>query len=330
MKRLNNIFQKIISIDNLRLADERARKGKSNTYGIRLHDKYRDDHINTLHEMLVNKTFSTSTYTTFTIYEPKERIISRLPYYPDRIVHHAIMNVLEPIWLTLFTRDTYSCIKKRGIHGCMNALQKAMKSRPKYCLKIDIKKFYPSIDHNILKQIIRRKIKDKDTLWLLDDIIDSSAGVPIGNYLSQYYANLYLSYFDHWIKEDKHIANYYRYADDMVFLSNDKAQLKELLTDIKLYMSSELNLELKQNYQIFPIASNNNDIHGRGIDYVGYVFYHDELRIRKSIKINMFKRIQHLRKIKIPHKEYVQAICSWTGWFKHCNNNNYNKLIKCI
>ena len=159
----------------------------------------------------------------FKILRTKRREIYQLPYFPDRITHHAIMNILEPIWVSVFTSDTYSCIKNRGIHAAAKRLKRELKLDPegtKYCLKIDVRKFYPSIDHEILKQVVRRKIKDKRLLWLLDEIIDSADGVPIGNYLSQYFANLYLAYFDHWIKEER-IKYYYRYADDIVILGSD-------------------------------------------------------------------------------------------------------------
>lgn len=231
MKRIGNLYEKIISLDNLRLADEKARRGKLRSYGVLLHDKNREANILALHETLKNRTFKNSEYSTFTIYEPKERIIFRLPYYPDRILHHAIMNILEPIWVSVFTKDTYSCIKGRGIHGAMRNVKRAIKDREnaRYCLKIDIRKFYPSIDHDVLKAIIRRKIKCKDTLALLDTIIDSTDGVPIGNYLSQYFANLMLAYFDHWIKEEKRVRYYFRYADDMVFLASTKEELHILL-----------------------------------------------------------------------------------------------------
>jgi RNA-directed DNA polymerase len=132
----------------------------------------------------------------------------RLPYFPDRITHHAVMNILEPIFMQLFTSDTYSCIKKRGIHAAALAVKKALRNEPatRYCLKLDIKKFYPNIDHQVLKHLLRRKFKDEDLLWLLDEIIDSAPGLPIGNYLSQYFANFYLTYFDHWIKKQKALS----------------------------------------------------------------------------------------------------------------------------
>ena len=174
MKRVNNLYDRIISLENLKLADEKARKGKLKTFGVELHDRNREANLQALHEALKNGTYRTSEYSTFTIYEPKERIIFRLPYYPDRIVHHAVMNVLEPIWLSVFTADTYSCIKNRGIHAAAKKLRRVInEDKPgcRYCLKIDIRKFYPSIDHSVLKAIVRRKIKDARLLKLLDEII---------------------------------------------------------------------------------------------------------------------------------------------------------------
>ena len=162
MKRIGNLYDSIISLENLRLADERARKGKLRSYGVQVHDKNRDSNLQKLHESLKNQTFKTSKYHIFTIYEPKEREIFRLPYFPDRITHHAIMNVLEPIWVSLFNKNTYSCIKNRGIHAAAKDVKFALKNDiagTRYCLKIDVRKFYPSIDHSILKGVIRRRIK---------------------------------------------------------------------------------------------------------------------------------------------------------------------------
>lgn len=323
MKRIGNLYERIISLENLRLADEKARRGKVNTYGVRLHDQNREENILKLNESLKNKTFKTSEYETFTIYEPKERLIFRLPYYPDRIMHHAIMNVLEPIWVSVFTADTFSCIKKRGINGAMRSVKKALQDveNTQYCLKIDVRKFYPSIDHDVLKQIIRRKIKCKDTLELLDQIIDSADGVPIGNYLSQYFANLYLAYFDHWVKEEAGVKYYFRYADDMVFLHRDKAFLHGLLVQINDYLQSRLNISLKSNFQVFPVDA-------RGIDYVGYVFYHTHTLMRKSIKKNLCRAAAKLNKRRgVPAKEYKQRLCSWLGWAKYSNSKHLLKTI---
>lgn len=322
MKRVGNLYNKIIDIDNLRLADEKARKGKLKSYGVRLHDKNKENNIFKLHEKLKNKTYKTSEYNVFKIYEPKEREIHQLPYFPDRIVHHAVMNILEPIWVSMFTADTFSCIKGRGIHGCWKKVKKALKDEEntKYCLKIDIKKYYPSINHNILKSLIRKKIKCKDTLGLIDEIIDSADGVPIGNYLSQYFANIYLTYFDHYVKEKMKVKYYFRYADDMVFLHQDKKELRKIYKEIKTYLKDELKLEIKHNYQIFPTQI-------RGIDFVGYVFRSSHILIRKSIKQNFCRKIAKLLKRKLNNKEFKQGIAAWLGWCKYSNSINLlNKI----
>ena len=132
----------------------------------------------------------------------------------------------------IFIAHTYACRKNKGIHKAAQDIKKVLRKdvvNTQYCLKLDIKKFYPSIDHEILKSIVRRKIKDTKVLKLLDEIIDSAPGVPIGNYLSQYFANLYLAYFDHWIKECKKIKYYFRYADDIVIFSKNKESLLTLI-----------------------------------------------------------------------------------------------------
>src|SRR5690606_34955703 len=160
------------------------------------------------------------------------------PYYPDRIVHHAIMNILEPIFVANFTKDTYSCIKRRGIHAASDAVKEALQdvSGTKYCLKLDITKFYPNVDHGRLKVLLRKTIKDSDLRWFIDGTIASAPGLPIDNYLSQYLANFCLSYFDHWIKAVKQVKYYFRYADDLVILARDKPNLHGLLNEIKQYL----------------------------------------------------------------------------------------------
>lgn len=313
MKRIGNLYNEITSLKNLQAADAKAQKCKAKQYGVMLHNKNKEANLLTLQDWLVNRTYKTSEYDIFTIFEPKERIVYRLPYFPDRITHHAIMNVLEPIFVKTFTADTYSCIKKRGIHALLYKLKRDLKDTEgtRYCLKFDIKKFYPSIDHDVMKQLIRRKFKDQDLLWLLDEIIDSAPGLPIGNYLSQYLANFYLSYFDHWIKEQKGVKYYYRYADDIVIMSHDKDQLHALLNDIKDYLKT-LKLEVKRNHQVFPVEA-------RGIDFVGYVFLHTHIRLRKSIKQNFARKLSR-------NNEHASKP-SYLGWLGHCNAKHLTKKL---
>lgn len=170
------------------------------------------------------------------------------------------MNVVKEHWTKQFITNTYSCIEHRGIHKCLKDLKRDLRktrgnNETQYCLKLDITKFYPSIDHNILKSIISRKIKDTKVLEILYEIIDSvngingiyGKGVPIGNYLSQYFANLYLTGFDHWCKEELKCRYYYRYADDIVILGESKAHLRNVLVAIKLYLKHVLKLEVWMN-----------------------------------------------------------------------------------
>ena len=324
MKRLSNLFDKICTIENIEEADRKARKNKGIRYGILKHDLHPEKDNAELLESLLNGTYKTSEYSTFKIYEPKERLIYRLPYYPDRIVHHAIMNIMEPIWKSIFIKQTYSSIKNRGIHACAKDVRFALDNFPKetkYCLKLDIHKFYPSIDHEILKKIIRIKIKDNRLLKLLDDIIDSAPGVPIGNYLSQFFANLYLAYFDHWAKETLRCKFYFRYADDIVIMGNDKGLLNLTLLNINYYLTTKLKLELKPNYQIFPVDS-------RGIDFVGYRFYHSHTLLRKSIKVKINKLLDRYERGYIALSKLKINMQSYFGWLKYCNSKHFLQKIE--
>lgn len=347
MKRIGNLYEKIISVENLRLADEKARRGKLRSYGVQCHDRNREANILALHEVLLTKTYKTSRYQVFKVYEPKERLIYRLPYYPDRIVHHAIMNILEPIWVAIFTHNTFSCVKGRGIEGCARSVERHIRKyrgRPLYVLKIDLKKFYPSMPHATLKKAVRWKIKDRDLLWLIDEIIDSVNGtphptregevcngesLPIGNYLSQYLANLVLALFMHKVNEEWKI-DADEYADDIAFYGEDAVQLRVAFhTKIKPYLEEELGLKVKDNWQIFPVAKNRYDKHGRALDFVGFKFYREQKLIRKSIKQNFCRAVARLNRKNPPptFKQYKQGICSWLGWAKHCNGKHLLQTI---
>lgn len=309
MKRKSQLYHEIVSVENLYLASHNAAKRKRNYSEVQAWNAELESNVLKLHNDLVNKSYAVSEYTIFKIYEPKERIISKLPFR-DRVVHHAILNIIEPILVNCFTVNTYSCIKGRGIYKCLMDLKRDLKQETEFALKLDIKKFYPSIDHEILKGLLRRKFKDKDLLWLLDQVIDSCEGVPLGNYTSQWFANFYLNGFDHWLKQEKKIKYYYRYCDDIVILGNDKNKLHELRKDIQDYLQT-LNLELS-NYQVFPVDS-------RGINYLGYVSYHTHIRLRKSIKLRL------KRMLKRNPNEKSKA--SYNGWLVHADCINLkNKL----
>jgi hypothetical protein len=323
LKRYGNLYSKITKYSNIELAHDNAQKGKRHYTGVQKVNKNQDFYLKKIQRMLINKTFQNSEYTTFIKRGKKDRLIFRLPYFPDRIVQHAIMNIVEPIWKKTLIRDTYSAIKDRGIHDGVKRIKRFLKDKEntKYCLKLDVKKFYPSIDHNILKQIIRRKIKCKDTLNLLYNIIESADGIPIGNYLSQYFGNLYLSTLDHFVKENKKVKYYTRYCDDIVIFHKDKKYLHKLKFDIFKFFDA-LKIKPKENYQIFPVSN--------GVDFLGYVFTHDKTKIRKSIKLDFQKKVKDIKQHwqKIPYTKIVNTTMSYYGWFQYADATNlWNKYI---
>ena len=206
-KKIKNVYHLIYECSNIVLAQYKAQKGKGERSEITKFNENILEYLDELYWSLRNETYTPGEYRIKIIYEPKERVIMIAPFYPDRIVHHCIINVLGRYWTNFFIANTYACIKGRGIHKCMEDVHTALvtdRKGTKFCLKIDIKKFYDNIDHSALKKIIRYGIADEQLLRLLDKIIDSNGkdkGLPIGNFTSQYFANLYLAYFDHWVKE---------------------------------------------------------------------------------------------------------------------------------
>lgn len=281
MKRIGNLFNRIISYENLVRAEKKARLGKTKRYGVKKFDRNPYENLVRLQKALIEDTYRTSEYCVYTIIADrgnKEREIYRLPYYPDRIVHHAIMNVIEPYLVSRFTADTFNCLKGRGIHYGVKRLKrdlKADKEGTKYCLKLDIKKFF-----------------------------------PFGNYISQFAANLNLTWFDRWIKQVLKIKYYYRYCDDIVILHPDKDYLRYCLQEIEKYLADNLKLKVKRNWQIFPVEA-------RGIDFIGYVFYHDHTLLRKDIK----KKFIHKLSYKSKNKRLTSLAAYW-GWCKYGNCHN--------
>lgn len=328
MKRYGNLYQKIYDMDNLTLAHKKAKAGKGWYQEVKMIDSDPEKYLKILQDQLINHTYHTSDYTTFIKKDSqKERLIYKLPYFPDRICQWAILLVIEPILIKHFTSDTYSAIPTRGIHQCLhnvrNAIQKDVPNC-QYCLKLDVKKYYPSINHDVLKSQYRKLFKDPDLIWLLDEIIDSTdgdTGVPIGNYLSQYSGNMYLSWFDHWIKEEKHVKHYFRYMDDIVIFSSNKDELHNLKHDIDEYFWNNLRLEVKHNWQIFPT-------YVRGVDFVGYRIFLNFTILRKSTCKNMKSKLIKLNKKRLKGEPLTLSdwcsVNSYTGWMIHCDSYRLN------
>lgn len=311
MKRYGNLYEKICDLDNLKLAHKNAQKGKGWYKEVKEINTNPEYYLKKLQDMLLNKTYRTSEYETFIKHDTgKDRKIYKLPYYPDRIAQWAILQVIEPILIKNFIPDTFSAIPGRGIHKALHRVEKAVQTDVKgtqYCLKIDAKKYYPSINHEILKNKYRKLFKDKDLIWLLDEIIDSTpgdTGIPIGNYISQYSGNFYFSSFDHWIKEEKHIKYYFRYMDDIVILAESKEKLHQLRKEIDVYFKTKLKLKIKENWQVFPTFV-------RGIDYVGYRTFLNYKLLRKSTCKNFKSKMNKIRnKIKSGNEINYSEWCS--------------------
>ena len=338
MKRIGNIYEHIYDMDNLRLAHKKASKDKGHYRDVTMVNKDVDKYLIELQEMLRTKTYQVSDYVIKDIVDNgKTRQLMKLPYYPDRIVQWAIMLQIEKIFLSTFTSFTFASVKHRGIHKASELLERYLKDKTntQYCLKLNVKKFYPSIKHDVLKELLTHKFKDKDLLELLFLIIDSmpgDTGIPIGSYLSQYFANFYMTYFDHWLKEELKVRYVLRYMDDVIILGSSKEYLHDIKESIEYYLKSKLALSLKENWQVFPVEK-------RGIDFVGYRHFHEYRLLRKSIykrfKARANRIIRRYTVYDNISKKDFWSINSHIGWLLWCNGYNllkhyikpvYNKL----
>lgn len=327
MRRHNNLFEKITEMDNLYLAFQKAKKGKSWQDTIKIIEEDLDENLFNLRDALIEKRFTTSPYIEKQIFEPKKRTIYKLPFYPDRVVQHALMNVIEPIWSSQFIDDSYACRTGKGIHAgsrrTMEFIRKAGSNA--YCLKMDISKFYPSVDHDILYSIVERKIKCKDTLWLLGDIIYSIPGkknVPIGNYTSQWLGNLYMNELDQLMKQKYHIKYYIRYCDDFILIHEDKRFLRNMAGIIEKFLAEELQLRLSKN-ELFPV--------GQGIDFLGYRHFPRYILLRKSTAKRIKRRINELPKKfesgEITKEQLRSSVASTQGWLKWANSYHFKQAL---
>lgn len=281
-------------------------------------------------ELLSDEQFTPSKYTEKTINDGKERHLKIAPLIPDRIVHHCLVDVLEEYLQRLFIANTYACVRGRGIHKCLQDLNRALqrdKRGTRYCIKIDIRHYYDNIDHEVLKRIIAKSVGDKRMLRLIYLIIDSTEGkgIPIGFLTSQHFANWYLTPFDHWIKEVMRVRYYYRYMDDIVVLGRTKTELHELLEAMRRYLGEELLLEIKPNWQIFPVDA-------RSIDFVGYKSNHYNVLVRASILKRYWRKLHKLQRNSkqcggITFEQAVHELASHYGWLQHCDREHFEEIM---
>jgi hypothetical protein len=319
----------ITDIGNIRLAFQKAALHKSAHRNVQKTKENLEERLEKIRLSLINKTFTTSKYWEKTVYEPKKRIIYILPFYPDRIVQHALMNLIAPIWDKMFIHDSYACREKKGIHaGSLRAMEFVRKN--KYVLKCDISKFYPSVDQDILIEIIKKKIKCPDTLWLIENIVRSFPGgknVPIGNYTSQWFGNLYLNEADQFIKHTLqkkygHI-DYIRYCDDFCLFHDDKTVLGKCREELKEFLDRKLALKFSK-CDIFPIT--------HGVDFLGYRHFDNYILLRKRTVKRVRKRLAALpalyEKKRITAEQYRSSVASTWGWMKHANTHNLQVIIQ--
>ena len=303
MNRINNVWEKLCDENLLLTAIFNAAKGKKKYRNVRRVLAEPEKYARMLSDMLSEGHFKPSPYRVDIMKTEygKEREIFKLPFYPDRCVQHAISLVMRKRWDSSLTADTYACLKDRGIncgiarynmnHKVKRAIQ-SYRHRSVFVLKMDISKCYPSVDNEILAKRNRHFCKDEKMLALLDLINFNGKGLPIGNFLSQLWINLYLGSLDRFIKETLKAKHYFRYMDDIVIMSEDKSQLHQWQWRIMNFLWYELRLESNRKRQIFPLGRNRSE---RGLDFGGYVYRHDSTLVRKRIK-QAFARRRHVSK----------------------------------
>jgi RNA-directed DNA polymerase len=316
MKRHGNLWHKVVDLDNIKFAHRQARRGKAFYTEVKMVDADLDRYAKEVQSMLVNKTFTTSPYYVEDRFDGRKmRTIYKLPYYPDRIVQHALLNVVGPIVVNTFIRDSFQSIAGRGTHDAARRVKRLVRSPgcPKYALKVDVEKYYPSVDNSLMKDAVRRKIKDPDVLWLIDNVIDSMPGLPIGNYTSQHLGNLYLNQFDWWMKQSIKPAGYFRYCDDILVFAHSTKELTRIKEQMTVRLG-ELGLTIKPNWNIY-------DVHNNGIDFVGFVFTLDRTRLRPTIAAKFKVRCSELKQVLTKENclDFLSSLMAYKGWMKGVN-----------
>ena len=317
--KLVHKFEDIISIDNLLLAWQEFIKGKHNKKDVQIFSFYLMDNIIDLHNDLINHKYKHGGYQCFKINDPKSRIIHKASVR-DRLLHHAVYRILYPFFDRTFISDSFSCRNNKGTHKAINRFRafscEVSKNNTRTCwvLKCDIRKFFASIDQNILVNILQKHISDEDVVNLLKEIIFSFKpnGLPLGNLTSQLFANVYLNELDQFVKHKLKIKYYIRYADDFVILSKDKKYLENLVSVIEDFLQKELKLTLYPNKIFIKTLSS-------GIDFLGWVNFFDHRILRKITKRRMFKKVKENPKIETQN--------SYLGLLKHGNANKIKKIV---
>jgi retron-type reverse transcriptase len=299
MKICRNLYPEICSFENLYLAARKAQRGKRFQPNVYEFNRNLEENLILLQKELEEKTWSPGQYRNFYIQESKRRMISAAPYQ-DRVVHHALCNVIEPLFEKTFIFDSYACRKGKGTHAAADRYTEFCR-KAEYALKCDISRYFPSISHDILYSQLEKRIGDQDALWLCSKIIydfnPTGYGIPIGNQTSQFFANVYLNDFDHWIKEKIRASFYIRYVDDFIILHDDKKWLHSLIPPIEEKLA-ELELKLHEKKRnVFPVSE--------GCDFMGYRIWRDHRRIRPS------NGYRFQRRLKAKARDYKKGLIDW-------------------
>lgn len=325
-KTIKNKFDEKLTFESLIDAHERARNGKNLKKEVLTFNIDLETNICNILKKLKSGTYKTGKYRIFTLYEPKERIVKSLPYI-DRIVQQwYIYEFIKPYIIPRLIDDTCACIDYRGTHYAVRKIEKYMRIMKKknnnyYILKCDIKKYFYNIDKNILFDIMKSYIRDKKLLDLTYKLIfdGNELGIPIGNYTSQYFSNIYLDKLDHYIKENLQIKYYVRYMDDFILLVKDKTTAKDFKNKIETFLNDNLKLSLNSKSRYYP--------NSMGVNFCGFRIYetHRLLRVRtkKNIKkkIKVWNNLDNLNKLN-----KNKMILEWNSFKAHSKHANSYKF----
>lgn len=330
-KTVRNVYDKSVSFQKLLKAHKKARRGKREKKEVILFELNLENELLNLEYNLKHGKYEPSNYKEFKIYEPKERIIKASPYV-DRVVQQwYVENFITLYFVPQFIITSYAGIEGRGMHKASKDVQTGMKScknkwKDYYILKMDITKYFQNIDKKVLWDILKRKIKDKKLLWLTRKILLSTEGMkglPLGNYTSQMFANIYLNELDQYAKHKLKCKYYYRYMDDMVILLHYKEEAKDILNKIEVFLDEKLKLTLNSKTRIFKNI--------QGVNFCGYKINEYRLKIRNKSKYRMKRKLNEytkkLKKGEITLPEIQRSIAGWLGYVKHADSYSLRKSM---
>lgn len=326
-KTHNNIWETIISWDNLYAAYLEARKGKRYKNQVLSFSEHLEENLITIQNELIWKEWQPVDFRSFMVREPKPRQINA-PVFRDRVVHHALVRVIEPLFDRKFIHRSCACRPHRGTYFAIKETEKMVSNpRNKYVLKADVSGYFPSVDHDVLKKIMRRTISDRNALWLIDAIIDGGGdgdkGIPIGSLTSQLFANIYLDDLDHFITDEMGYGRYIRYMDDFLLFHDNKEELKKTRDVIEEYLLKKLKLQLNHRTQVKPLS--------QGVDFCGYRTFRTHVLPRKRNVKRAKNRLKKLAEKVNSGEENIEILkpplMSFLGYMKHCKGHKTTKSV---